>query len=321
MDVYCHAFTSGGQEIPIQEAKLVELITLVTNYSCGEDYSTEESGGLPLNWSEYREPGTQFIKAATDSNHIAEQLSNVYNMVPKERSKIGKKAREFVIDFCSIDSVCSKFESIISEMKPSSWDFDFTYIPNNPNHVPIQTENNRDWIIDLYKNILKLEDPEKEDPDGIKHWEERLKTDLDRQKVYEYFVKVATENNNKNQKIPFKDLLSKDDFGKRILFVMNGNATDVFNSTSLLPFIKDEYPDHNIYYATQIKNHSLIASNPNIHMVLDYNSAMENFLWSEGQGSYEGLFEFTLMPNVNTDKHINYIHGNKHPLKIDLNYA
>ena len=28
MDVYCHPFTSGGQEIPIQEAKLTELITL-----------------------------------------------------------------------------------------------------------------------------------------------------------------------------------------------------------------------------------------------------------------------------------------------------
>ena len=36
MDVYCHPFTSGGQEIPIQEAKLTELITLVTDYSCGE---------------------------------------------------------------------------------------------------------------------------------------------------------------------------------------------------------------------------------------------------------------------------------------------
>ena len=206
-------------------------------------------------------------------------------------------------------------------MKPSSWDFDFTYIPNDPNYIPIETENDRDWIIDLYKNILKLKDPEKEDPDGIKHWEQRLQKDLNRQKVYEYFVKVATENNSKNQKIPFKDLLSKDDFGKRILFVMNGTSTDVFNSTSLLPFIKNEYPDHNIYYATEIKNHSIISSNPNIHMVLDYNSAMENFLWSEGQGSYEGLFEFTLMPNVNTHKHINYIHGNKHPLKIDVNYA
>ncbi|MBT7437991.1 MAG: glycosyltransferase, partial [Cellvibrionales bacterium] len=48
MDVYCHPFTSGGQEIPVQEAKLAELVTLVTNYSCGEDCCTEESGGLPL---------------------------------------------------------------------------------------------------------------------------------------------------------------------------------------------------------------------------------------------------------------------------------
>ena len=41
MDVYCHPFTSGGQEIPIQEAKLTELVTLVTNYSCGEEQCEE----------------------------------------------------------------------------------------------------------------------------------------------------------------------------------------------------------------------------------------------------------------------------------------
>ena len=40
MDVYCHPFTSGGMEIPIFEAKLTELVTLVTNYSCGEDSCT-----------------------------------------------------------------------------------------------------------------------------------------------------------------------------------------------------------------------------------------------------------------------------------------
>ena len=37
MDCYCHPFTSGGQELPIQEAKLTELVALTTNYSCGED--------------------------------------------------------------------------------------------------------------------------------------------------------------------------------------------------------------------------------------------------------------------------------------------
>ena len=38
MDVYCHPFTSGGQEIPVQEAKLAELITLVTNYTCNTPF-------------------------------------------------------------------------------------------------------------------------------------------------------------------------------------------------------------------------------------------------------------------------------------------
>ena len=37
LDVYCHPFTSGGQEIPIQEAKLTEIITLVTDYSFGAE--------------------------------------------------------------------------------------------------------------------------------------------------------------------------------------------------------------------------------------------------------------------------------------------
>ena len=87
MDVYCHPFTSGGQEIPVQEAKLTELITLVTNYSCGEDSCSPESGGLPLDWSEYREPGTQFIKASTHPESIAEQLQVVSEMPREERKK------------------------------------------------------------------------------------------------------------------------------------------------------------------------------------------------------------------------------------------
>ena len=93
MDVYCHPFTSGGQEIPIQEAKLTELITLVTNYSCGEDTSTLESGSFPLDWSEYREHGTQFIKASTSPFSIAKQLSKVFKMKPQKKSDMGKRGR------------------------------------------------------------------------------------------------------------------------------------------------------------------------------------------------------------------------------------
>ena len=97
MDVYCHPFTSGGQEIPIQEAKLTELITLVTNYSCGEDSCSSDSGGIALDWNEYREPGTQFIKASTDPNSIAKELQFVFNMTKEERVALGKKSRDWVI--------------------------------------------------------------------------------------------------------------------------------------------------------------------------------------------------------------------------------
>jgi hypothetical protein len=48
---------------------------------------------------------------------------------------------------------------------------------------------------------------------------------------------------------------------------------------------------------------------------------MEDFLWSEGRGSYDGMFEFVLMPHINTHRIKNYIHGNKHKLDYDLNHA
>ena len=116
MDVYCHPFTSGGQEIPIQEAKLCELITLVTNYSCGEEHCTAESGGFPLDWSEYWEPGTQFIKASTYASGIARQLKKVFNMSPSKRRSMGKHARQYVIDHYSVDAVGRQLELILDEM-------------------------------------------------------------------------------------------------------------------------------------------------------------------------------------------------------------
>ena len=124
MDVYCHPFTSGGQEIPVQEAKLAELITLVTNYSCGEDNCTDESGGLPLNWKEYREPGTQFIKATTDPFSIYKQLNKVFKMSKSDKMKRGKIARQFVLDNFSIEVIGKQVEYFIDSCEKVNYDFD-----------------------------------------------------------------------------------------------------------------------------------------------------------------------------------------------------
>ena len=113
MDVYCHPFTSGGQEIPIQEAKLAGLITLVTNYSCGEEMCESDANSLALEWNEYREHGTEFIKASTYPESIAKQLNIVYKMPQHKRLEMGKKAREWTIKNFGIQNVGKSIEEFI----------------------------------------------------------------------------------------------------------------------------------------------------------------------------------------------------------------
>ena len=155
MDVYCHPFTSGGQEIPAQEAKLTELITLVTNNSCGEDSCTPASGGLPLEWAEYREPGTQFIKASTYASSIHKQLRKVYKMAPEKRRKQEKLSRQFVVDNYSTQVIGKKLENIIDELPTPEWDYSFEFELRDPSYEPPPIENDSEWISHLYKHILK----------------------------------------------------------------------------------------------------------------------------------------------------------------------
>jgi glycosyltransferase involved in cell wall biosynthesis len=116
MDVYCHPFTSGGQELPIQEAKSAGLITLVTDYSCGEDSCHPHQGGLPLSWNEYREPSTRFIKASTDPDSISSQLSKVLKMGEEEKSELLKNGRENILENFSVEKISLKLKKIIKEV-------------------------------------------------------------------------------------------------------------------------------------------------------------------------------------------------------------
>ena len=114
MDVYCHPFTSGGQELPIQEAKAAGLITLVTDYSCGTDSAYEHQGGLPLSWHEYREPQTQFIKATTDPDSIASRLKQVYEMDEESKSKLIQTGMKYVQDEFSVQNTIKKLKEILT---------------------------------------------------------------------------------------------------------------------------------------------------------------------------------------------------------------
>jgi len=117
MDVYCHPFTSGGQELPIQEAKSAGLITLVTDYSCGTDSAYEHQGGLPLAWNEYREPSTQFIKATTCPDSICERLQQVYEMDGESKSKLIETGKKYVQEKFSVQNTIDKLKHYIKSVE------------------------------------------------------------------------------------------------------------------------------------------------------------------------------------------------------------
>jgi glycosyltransferase involved in cell wall biosynthesis len=238
MDVYCHPFTSGGQEIPIQEAKLTELITLVTNYSCGEDSCSEESGGIPLEWSEYREPGTQFIKASTSSESIFERLEEVYLMDKDKRSEIGKKARQWVIDNFSIETIGGKLEKIIDEMPEIVYDFDLKKSPFNADYAPKEKyASSEDFLIDIYKNILN--DDVDQNSLGMKHWLSKIRSGTTPEQIINHFKHIARQEQEKRSTPDLKDLLDEEDEGRRIAVIMPQSGTDVLLVNSLLKNLKN----------------------------------------------------------------------------------
>ena len=316
MDLYCHPFTSGGQEIPIQEAKLAELVTLNTNYSCGEDSCTEESGGVPLDWAEYREPGTQFIKASTLPESICDQIEKIFKMPKEQRLQLGRKARKFVQQNFSIEVIGKKFTKIIDSMPEVEWDYDFKKIKADPSYNPPHIESDKDWLIDLYKNILKREVDET--ADGHKYWLDEISKGASRNDVLNYFKKVAQDTNKGQDKVDFEKMLDKDDKGKRIAVVLPQARKDVFYLTSILPSIKRLYPEYNIYFITNPDLFEILDGNPYIYKVIPYDSQLDDAFTLEGRAEHNGYFDIAYFPNTTTQKFVSYTHNCKDKVDFKL---
>ena len=317
MDVYCHPFTSGGQEIPIQEAKLTELITLVTNYSCGEDCCTEESGGLPLDWTEYREPGTQFIKASTSPESICSQLSKVHAMTEQERDDWGKKSRQWTVDNFSIEVIGKQLEDIIDEMPPVEYDYETSHMEFNPDYQPTGNyASNEEFIIDIYKNILK--DDVDQNSQGFKHWMTKLQQGQSYQEVLNYFKHVAVREKQKSQIPSMESLLAKEGKAKKIAIVIPQSEVDVLLINSLLKNFKSQYKKHDLYVFTNPQYYPYIDDNPAVYKLMPYNPSIENQLVMEGCNDHGGYFDMTFYPHATTQKSLCYLHNgaNKHQFAL-----
>lgn len=315
MDCYVHPFTSGGQEIPIQEAKLAGLVTAVTNYSCGEEMNYPEAYSIPLEWEAYREFETEFIKATTLKESICDAIQKVYNLSREQRKEIGLLARQFVIDNFSIEIIGKKFEEFLDSC-PYIENWDSIVISNNQKKNPEAIIDNNlqdsDWIKSLYLNVLKMDVDDKDS--GFLYWMGELARGIKKSDIENFFRETAKKDNTSkivNKPEILEDLLDKNDAGKRILYVMPEGFGDIFLSTSIFQSIKELYPDCNLYVAVKPEYKNILLANDYIYKIIPYLPVMDNLLFMEGQGNHKGYFEIAFLPYVNTQRFLTYLHNGK----------
>jgi hypothetical protein len=286
----------------------------VTSYSCGEDSCEEGSESIPLDWSEYREPQTEFIKASTCPISIAASIDTVYSMEATEKREKEKKGRQWALDNFSVEVIGKFFEDFIDNAPEINYDFEAADSvagkkKNNPDAIIPHIENDSDWILTLYKEILATENHVNDD--GYKNWMKQLEHKVPRSQIEDYFRKVARDHNNKFFPVKIEDLLDKDDEGKRIVYVMPESAVDVFLSTSLLKSIKEKYPEYNLYFATKPEYFVIVEGNDYIHKTIPYSASFDNTLTLEGVGQAKGHFEIAFTPYLTTQRLNNYVHNTK----------
>lgn len=307
MDVYCHPFTSGGQEIPIQEAKLTELPTLVTNYSCGEDLCVKGSGSLPLKWEKDWEASTNFVKARTHIGDIVDKLKQVYFMTQEERRYLGEQGRGFILENYSISAVGKKFEEFLDSQNKTEYDFSMKPVKKNPDAIVFPQKDNKKWLKELYSKILKMEVSDKDD--GLEYWLSAIANGTERVDIENYFREEAIKDNNKSTKtteVSLRDLIGfKDE--KKLLFVIPESIGDAFISTSVLPSLKEKYDGYKIIVATSQSYFDVFKGNKYCDKVIQYIDIMDNELIMTGSGKQKGFVDV-------------YIHATDKMQRFPLNY-
>ncbi len=313
-DVYCHPISSGGQELPVIEAKLAELITLVTNYSCGEELCEEGSGSMVLDWTEYREFGTEFRKSSTIPSSISKQLSKVWKMDKGKRAEIGRASRKWAVDNYSIGEIGKFFEDFLDIQEIVNFNFKKTEDIKNPDAKIPEIENNGEWVKALYKGILNMDVGDTDQ--GFSHWMTQMKNGMSRKDVEAFFKNVAVQENAK--KIKTKDLSEfLDETGrKKYLLVLKESIGDIFMATSLLRSIKELYFDHDIYFAADPQYFEILDGNPYIYKCIPYAPLMESEIAMTGNAANKGYFDVYCNLALATQKQLNYLTQERFALEL-----
>jgi hypothetical protein len=237
-----------------------------------------------------------------------------------EAEEIGKRGREWALKTFSTEVIGQQWEKLFDKCPLVEWEgFNFEIEQKNPNW-PLPPNFREipedDFIIALYQNILKAEKP---DDMGFKNWKEQLKNGVSREQVYNYFVKVGHDDNQKLKRVDFWDLIDRDRPNKRILFLLKESLGDSIIATQLFESLHEQYPNHDLYIACDLKFAAVYDGNPYVYKVIPYQPFMEGELQMTGAGQKkeDAYFDVFLHPALMAQRYLQYLSANSiaHNLK------
>lgn len=303
------AFTSGGLEYHSVQSLLCSKPLACTNYSCGEDFC-EQDFVFKLGYSDYHEPGNSFIKAATNPEDISRFMTKVWRMSTRDMQAWGEKGREWAVKTFSIETIGAQWEKLFDSMPFPDWSsIRLTPEPKNESFPFPEIEDEDTFIDTLYREILKMNEPKS--GSGFANWKTQLKAGMSRQDVFKYFISVAQQENARNQVKPvdFWDQLDRTTGRKRALLVIKESFGDCLMITQLLESFHQQYPDHDLYIASERKFQQIFDGNPLVFKCLDYQPFMEHEMACIGAGQLEkdAYFSVYMHPAIPTQRQLSYL--------------
>lgn len=286
-DAGISAFTSGGQEYFSTQTLLCGLPLACTNYSCGEDFC-EQPFVYPIKPNWRYEHQSSFRKAANDISSIKGFMERIARMSQRDREEIGEKGRDWAAREFSIETIGPKWEKLFDSLTPPDWSsITVEYKPKNDRAPMPNVADPAAWVKALYNTILLCEP----DPDGFKHWLDKLEKGISREQIYQFFLGEAQKENVKNT--PPQDfgvLLDRDNGKKRALLVIKESIGDCIMVSSLFESFHKQYPGYDLYVGVDPKFAEVFDGNPFVKRVLPYQPFMENEMACIGAGQKDAYF-------------------------------
>jgi hypothetical protein len=301
-----------GKKFPIQEAKYAGLITLVSNYSCGEEMCSDpDSGTISIDWTPTFEPKSNFTKAATNPRSIVEKLMEVYSMSDEFKSSLIEKSRKWVHENYSTENVMKKILSEFDKMplikkRITTKDREKQ---NSSAFVP-DVEDNQKWLMSLYENILgQIVSP---NDDGMLHWMTKINQGTARSEIEKFFRQTAskgTEKENVSKEDYIKSFF-KDSDSKRLLFVVSEGLENALALTSVLENCSKKYEGYDIYIGCPKEYFKVFSGNQYVSRLIPYINEMKNNVWLEGYLTEDRLFDISFQIDEGLAEKT-YLHNDK----------